>query len=295
MTSEIQAETINGFDLNGSLIPTGEIKRGGPPRDGIPSIDKPQFIYEEEAKKALPHDTRAIIVEHKNVLKAYPIPILNWHEIVNDEIAGIPIVITYCPLCGTGIVFHSKFSDKILKFGVSGLLYQSDVLLYDRSTESLWSQLMRQSISGKMKGQKLSILPTKIVPLFDFLKMHPNTKILSTKTGSRRDYKRSPYGDYSSSGSLYFPVNNLDKTVHIKTWSLLIEYRNNHLIVPISELKNNMRERSFSLGNMKVKVKFDKKTSSLFCSDNVTSVTCITGFYFALKAFYPQSRVYLAQ
>ncbi len=210
------SQSMNGFDLLGALIPIDEIKQGGPPRDGIPSIDHPVFVSREKAKQELPPDTRAIIVEHSQMIKAYPIPILNWHEIVNDQIGKLPIVVTYCPLCGTGVVFERSYLNQRLSFGVSGLLYNSDVLLYDRNTESLWSQIMRKGITGKMKGRELTIVSSKIVPLFEFLERNPKTKVLSTDTGYSRDYKRSPYGNYSSSGSLYFPVSNLDQTVHIK-------------------------------------------------------------------------------
>ena len=103
---------MNGFKIQGALIPEAEIKSGGPPRDGIPSIDKPKFFSADTARKLLPKDSRAIIIRSGEVRKAYPLPILNWHEVVNDNINGHPIVVTYCPLCGTGMVFKNNFSDR---------------------------------------------------------------------------------------------------------------------------------------------------------------------------------------
>ena len=154
-----QSVTLNGFDLSGSLIPIDEIRRGGPPRDGIPSIDNPIFITSKETE-FLKNKDRILGVYHNKVAKAYPVSILNYHEIVNDFFGEDPVVITYCPLCGSGIAFHSKVQGKSGTFGVSGLLYNSDVLLYDRNTKSLWSQLMNRAITGQAKGESLQVIPT---------------------------------------------------------------------------------------------------------------------------------------
>ena len=148
----------NGYLLNDALIPADEIHHGGPPRDGIPAIDTPQFVDADAAGFLKPSD-RVLGIERNGVRKAYPVAILNWHEIVNDRFADEPLVVTYCPLCGTGIAYLSVSGGVELKFGVSGLLYNSDMLLYDRETESLWSQISRQAISGPMKGRKLKSVP----------------------------------------------------------------------------------------------------------------------------------------
>ncbi|MBT3527483.1 MAG: DUF3179 domain-containing protein [Bdellovibrionales bacterium] len=278
---------MNGFDLNNSLIPKDEIKMGGPPRNGIPSIDSPEFVRSSTALKQLPVDAKAIVVESNGLHKAYPLPILNWHEIVNDKIGNIPIAVTYCPLCGTGIVFNSRIADKTHTFGVSGLLYQSDVLLYDRTSSSLWSQLLRKAVTGKYKGANLKIFPSKLVNLRAYIVENPKTVVLSTKTGFNRDYMRSPYGDYSSSDSLYFAVRNLSKEVHIKTWSLLIESSSQRVIVPISRFKNKTGVEKIKIGNADVQVSYNQERSTLNCLS--TNVTCISGYYFALKAFYPKA------
>jgi hypothetical protein len=137
----------NGFDLTDALVPGNEVHSGGPPRDGIPAIDKPRFVT-ATAASFLKGDERVLGIRHNGVSKAYPITILSWHEIVNDRFAGDPVAISYCPLCGTGIAYRARADDQALTFGVSGLLYNSDMLLYDRNTGSLWSQIMRQAISG---------------------------------------------------------------------------------------------------------------------------------------------------
>lgn len=133
-----ETETILGFDVTGASIPRSEIHRGGPPPDGIPSIDRPQFTPAAEVN-FLQDDDVVLGVVHGDDVRAYPLRILIWHEIVNDTVGGIPVAVTYCPLCGTAMLVGRKFGDRVLTFGVSGLLYNSDVLMFDRETRSLWS------------------------------------------------------------------------------------------------------------------------------------------------------------
>jgi len=155
----------NGFELKGALVPKSEILEGGPPKDGIPALMRPQFVTQKQIKGMFGKAEKAIVVEFQGKQKAYPISILNWHEIVNDSIGGKAIVVTYCPLCGTGMVFDAKIGNQVLSFGVSGLLYKSDVLLYDRQTNSLWSQIWRKAITGRYKSRELKLIPSKMVPL----------------------------------------------------------------------------------------------------------------------------------
>ncbi len=196
------AQNLKGFDLENSIMPLGDIKDGGPPKDGIPAIDHPKFM--EASKSRIKNNSRVLGVFHNGMAKAYPISILNYHEIVNDFFDGDPVVITYCPLCGSGIAFDAKIRDEANTFGVSGLLYNSDVLLYDRQTESLWSQLMSKSISGPMVGEVLSMLPTDNTTWEKWNEKYPNSPVLSYDTGFNRDYDKNPYPNYESSTSVFF-------------------------------------------------------------------------------------------
>jgi len=150
--SQGRERMLNGFDLSGALIPVRDIESGGPPRDGIPSIDDPRFVGASKASFLAPED-RVLGVAIEGEAKAYPVAILNWHEIVNDRSLDQNFVVTYCPLCGSGMVFVADVGERALSFGVSGLLYNSDMLLYDRNTESLWSQLLAKAVSGPLKGR----------------------------------------------------------------------------------------------------------------------------------------------
>jgi hypothetical protein len=205
--SAVTAASKNGFDLEGSLIPVRKILSGGPPCDGIPALMNPAFITAEMATY-LKEDDRVLAVEIGGVAKAYPIRILDWHEIVNDSIGNQRLAVTYCPLCGAGVVFASNVGESALVFGVSGLLYNSDVLLYDRNTESLWSQLMGQAISGRLKGVKLPQIPVFHTTWGEWRARFPKTEVLSIGTGYQRDYHKNAYAGYEKSRRLYFSVTN---------------------------------------------------------------------------------------
>jgi hypothetical protein len=151
------AQTLNGFDLKGASVPVQAIERGGPPKDGTPAIDRPRFV--PAARAALADADRVLGVARGGVARAYPVRILHWH-VVNDRIGDQALAVTYCPLCGTGVAFRARLADGDASFGVSGLLDNSDVVLYDRRTESLWSQLLAEAVSGPLKGTKLDPVPT---------------------------------------------------------------------------------------------------------------------------------------
>ncbi len=290
------ARDLNGFSIVGASVPPEEIRPGGPPRDGIPALDEPRFIVGQSGVDHYPPGTRALVVREGSEVKAYALPVLNWHEAVNDTVrnkAGErPILVTYCPLCGTGIVFESKAGKSRLTFGVSGLVYQSDMLLYDRQTESLWSQLRREAIVGKQKGRRLSVIPSTLELLGDVVRKHPQAKVLSTDTGHRREYSRNPYAGYEQSEALTFPVNHEDDKAPRKAWSLLLETRNGSLIVPVDFLEPPKGEVELTVAGRKVTVVYDRNTRQINCARPVEGVVCFPGYYFALRTFYPQAKVH---
>lgn len=292
--SHTKAQTLNGFDLKGSAIPISEIRSGGPPRDGIPSIDKPTFI---EARKAgYADDSRVLGVIVNGIARAYPIAIMNYHEIVNDKFNKTPVVITYCPLCGSGVAYLAKIGGKSRTFGVSGLLYNSDVLLYDRQSESLWSQLMSEAVTGPMKGTKLEIIPTSNTSWGDWKSRHPNTSVLSTKTGFNRDYTRTPYTGYDDSEQLYFPVSNRNYDYHQKEMIIGIEVDGKFKAYPYEELKKLSSYPLADKFNGKIlKVYFEEKNETARISDeNDEELPYMTSFWFAWYAFHPDTEVFKA-
>jgi hypothetical protein len=210
------ARTLNRFDLSGALVPAAAIEAGGPPRDGIPAIDQPRFV--DAARSGLADADRILGLERTGVARAYPVRILNWHEIVNDRLGDEPVAVTYCPLCGTGIAFDARVGGQAASFGVSGLLYNSDVLLYDRRTESLWSQILGRAIAGPMKGTVLPSVPITHTSWAAWRVRHPRTEVLSTQTGFQRDYGRDPYDGYDKVPRLMFDVQHRDARLPLKAW-----------------------------------------------------------------------------
>lgn len=177
-----------------------DILSGGPPKDGIPPIDKPDFVSFSNADKWLKPKEPVIAVEANGESKAYPIQIIIWHEIVNDTVGGIPLTVTFCPLCNSSIVFDRRleFNGKsyLLDFGTTGKLRNSDLVMYDRQTESWWQQFIGEAITGDLTKAKLTMLPSNLISYENFKTSYPNGKVLSKKTGNRRDYGRNPYVGY---------------------------------------------------------------------------------------------------
>jgi hypothetical protein len=289
----------NGFDLSDALVPADEILRGGPPRDGIPAIDKPRFVA-ADAADFLSDDDRVLGMVIGDAARAYPIKILDWHEIVNDAIGDAQFAVTYCPLCGTGAVFDAEVGGEARVFGVSGLLYNSDVLLYDRKSESLFSQLLAQAVSGPLAGEKLKLLPAQHTTWGDFRARYPNAEVLSDDTGHLRDYRRSPYGNYARSETLYFPVaNKAPREYHPKEVVLGVSISGAHKAYPYIELdKQNLAEFADEVGGEKITIRWDSQNRSAraFSSSSAgdEEIAAIAGFWFAWFAFHPDTAVFRA-
>lgn len=185
-------------------IPYDGLRWGGPPRDYIPSIDTPYFISTAQAAAWLVDNDPVIVVDVEGEARAYPLQIMIWHEIVNDVIGNVPIVVTFCPLCNSAIVFDRRVEGTTYEFGTSGLLRNSDLVMYDRTDESLWQQFTGEAIVGDATGQHLSFLPSSVVSLRDFREAYPDGVVLSRKTGLNRTYGRNPYTHYDTIGNKPF-------------------------------------------------------------------------------------------
>lgn len=181
-------------DFSRHSVPLGEFVAGGPPRDGIPPIDAPRFSRAAGA----PGSARepVVAVETGGRAKAYPIRILIWHEIVNDELAGRPIAVTFCPLCNTSIVFARTVAGRSLRFGTTGNLRASDLVMWDDATQSWWQQFTGDAVVGDLTGSRLERLPSRVVSLGRFRREHPDGEVLTEQTGHRRPYGRNPYVGY---------------------------------------------------------------------------------------------------
>jgi len=289
-----RAVTLNGFVLDETSIPVEQIVKGGPPRDGIPAIDSPRFVAKNKAG-FLKDTERVLGIVINGEAKAYPIKILDWHEVVNDSIGSRSFVISYCPLCGTGMAFNANEGDVILKFGVSGLLYQSDVLLYDRNTESLWSQVMGRSISGKLNGKTLRQLPMAHTTWKDWRQRYPKTRVLTTETGYRRDYSRSPYLGYEHSPRLYFGVSNeAPDRYHPKELVMGLEMDGHFKAYPFVELsKKALSHFNDNFNDTPITVVWNEEARSAYITDAEGNELVTTiAYWFAWYTFHPQTAIY---
>jgi hypothetical protein len=294
MFSTASAESRNGFRLDDALIPVNDIKKGGPPRDGIPSLDDPVFVVADDAAYLNGRD-RVLGISINGVARAYPIRILNYHEIVNDVIGGASVVVTYCPLCGSGTAFEAAINGRSHEFGVSGLLYNSDVLMYDRQTNSLWSQLMVQAVTGPMKGTRLQQLPLSHTSWQEWVERYPETRVLSNKTGYSRNYRVDPYPNYGRSGRLYFPVAHSSDKYSRKEIVMGLEIDGRFRVYPFKELKKGERRFDDEFAGTEFNVEFDAENQmARIVKGDGSEIPTTTAFWFAWYAFHPETEVYEA-
>ena len=184
-------------DFSKTVVSFSEIRSGGPPKDGIPSIDAPRFIAVAEEDGLDPREP-VIGLGIGDDARAYPLRILTWHEIVNDVVGGVPVAVTYCPLCNAAIVFDRRVEGAVLEFGTTGKLRKSDLVMYDRQTESWWQQFLGMAIVGEMTGTELAMLPSRLESWARFRERHPKGRVLVPNDPDMRRYGSNPYVGYDS-------------------------------------------------------------------------------------------------
>lgn len=211
-TDSTNTNTTNDYNW---LIPVDDVYDGGPGKDGIPALRNPELINADEADYLENSDLVLGIVSGNDIV-AYPHRILDWHEIINADLDGIRVAVNYCPLTGTGIGWDRFVNGSYTTFGVSGLLYNSNLILYDRGSDSNWSQIRLDCVYGELAGTKAKTHSLIETTWETWKIMYPNTKVVSTNTGYSRNYNRYPYGDYKNSEALFFPVDPLDERLHLK-------------------------------------------------------------------------------
>ena len=221
-------------------VPLDQIVGGGPPADGIPSIDNPKFLDITEADKYIEDSEFVLGLNINGDIRAYPLQIMVWHEIVNDVVGNVPVAITYCPLCFTNQVFERTLSDgNIVEFGTSGKLYNSNLVMYDRTSNSLWSQALGESIVGNYAGEKLERIPFDISYWKEWKELYPESKILSRDTGSTRPYGADPYGNYYTSNTVLFPVSNNDDRLGLKEIIVGLNFEEIYKAYKLQDIESN--------------------------------------------------------
>lgn len=305
--SPMQTAGVPEFDTEHCLIAEEEIRRGGPPKDGIPSITDPDFIDADRAEYLSPQD-RVIGVVIDGDARAYPIRILNLHEAVNDTVGGQPILITYCPLCDSALVFDREVGGAVREFGISGLLYNSNVLLYDRHTrsanESLWSQLEMRAVCGPAaeQGLELELLPSTLTTWEHWQAEHPNGQVMSDRTGFTRDYNRNPYASYFSTDRLMFPVD-VDASdfeeLRRKEPMIVVQHGSAMKAYPITRLEAAADEEGAiqdEVGGMAITLKITSRSQATVDVSPVNQgdpdPAVAYTFWFAWKAAHPDKPVF---
>lgn len=282
----------SALDVSGMVIPQEEVHAGGPPKDGIPALTDPKMIS-AGAADYLADDDRVIGITAGKKARAYPLRILNYHEIVNDQIAGTPVAVTYCPLCDSSAVFDRHSGDKVLEFGVSGLLYNSNVLMYDRGTDSLWSQMMTRGISGSAAKQPLKTLPMELTTWSDWSIRYPDTLVMSKETGHTREYDQSPYQFYFDSSDLMFPVDKKDDRLGAKTLVLGIwKGEKSAKAYPLSAFDEERTELIDELDGHTVVLRYNPDAQSLRVAEAPGDVQWVYAFWFAWYAFRPETELF---
>lgn len=292
MTSVAVADRFNGFPVSNATIRIEQILSGGPPRDGIPAIDHPVFI-EPDLASYMHDDDEVLSITLGNETRSYPLRILVWHEIVNDVVAGQPIAVTYCPLCGTAMVFGRMVDQRTLEFGVSGLLYQSDVLMYDRQTESLWSQLAMKAVSGPLVDTPLTWLPSEQLTWAAWRKKYPQGKILSTDTRHRRNYSVEAYARYKKSPDTMFPFPSIRNELPKKEWVLGVLVDGVACAYPILALPANESVHD-EVNGIALEISYDTDSQQVTVIKRTSgkALPAVKVYWFAWQAFYPETKLW---
>ena len=225
-------------DFSKARVDLAEFLGGGPPKDGIPAIDAPKYESIAAARGWLSDKSPVIALAVGDSARAYPLAILIWHEIANDALGGMPVVVTFCPLCNTALVFEREFDGVIHDFGTTGNLRFSDLVMYDRQTESWWQQATGEAIVGQLTGKRLTFLPAQIVSLADFEAAHPDSDVLSRDTGFSREYGSNPYVGYDTVDQKPFLFDGvLDGRLPPKARVVTVEAGTEAVAFPYSELR----------------------------------------------------------
>ena len=229
-------------DFSRTSIAFGEILSGGPPRDGIPSIDNPVFAAASEVSTI--GDREPVIrLQVGDDVRAYPLQILTWHEIVNDTVGGVPVAVTYCPLCNASIVFDRRVGDRIFEFGTTGKLRNSDLVMYDRTTESWWQQFTGAAIVGEMTGEKLTLIPSRIMAFADFKSQNASARVLAPNNPGMRDYGRNPYAGYDSTAYPFLYRGEMPDGIEPMARVIVVRTDGNPIVVTMEKVRADAFER----------------------------------------------------
>jgi Protein of unknown function (DUF3179) len=288
--TDILTETFGFDDTTAKSVTLDQLQQGCPARDCIPSIDHPVFVEASEASHISDNDI-VLALSWKGQFRAYPTRILDQHEIVNDVVAATPIAITYCPLCGSGVGVIRIVDGQVTEFGVSGVLYNSALVFYDRATETLWDQIVAEGIVGPLTGSKLELVPITMTRWSTWKAAHPDTLVLSADLGTGRDYSNDLYAKYRQSDQLMFSVSKTDDAIRPKTVVYGFDLDGLALATPASVLQES-GELTFSSPERQVRISLQEDGSVTAVDlESGESHVAIRLFWFAWYTFHPDTEL----
>jgi len=284
---DILRDTFGYDESTPAKVEFEHMYQGCPARDCIPSIEEPVYVDSAAAENFLADNELVIAIEHNGDKRAWPIRILDFHEIVNDTIGGDPVAVTWCPLCGSGLAFDRRVDGDVLEFGVSGLLHDSDLVMYDRTTSSLWQQITGEAVMGPALGQTLEEIPATITEWANWKASHPDTRVMQPPTDSGMEYDdHRRYAAYEESDRLAFPTARRDLSIHPKTVVHGFSIDGMHLAVTETALDEHdsieaeLGEHSLTIGRA--------ADGSVTASDEEGRThTAVRSFWFAWFNFHP--------
>ncbi|MCA9409290.1 MAG: DUF3179 domain-containing protein [Candidatus Omnitrophica bacterium] len=281
---------ISDFDISNPTFDLMVLRSGGVEQDAIPAIDAPKFDQAQAAYFFL-DDDRVISVEIGGEARAYPLKVLNWHEIINDQILGTPIAVTWCPLTASAVVFKRTVKKEILDFGVSGMLYNSNVVMYDRQHKGLWSQLGASALTGEYAGVELEIVPSLIMTFGEWKKNHPESLVLSQNTGISRNYMKDPYLSYHSQAGIMFPPQNIDQRLPLKSKVIGIKIKREAKAYPLENVQNLTGPITDKVGGQKVFI-YPAGKDVTVTDKKGNRIPSVKAYWFAWSAFNPETSIY---
>lgn len=286
--------SYNGFELNNVEIPLTAVFQAGPGKEGVPSIENPQFLSSANTSYLADQDL-VIGVYVNGIAKAYPVKVMNYHEIINDQFGKEHIAVTYSPLSASAMAFSAQVGGKNQTFGVSGLLYNNNLLFYDWETESLWSQLLGKAVTGPSSGKKLLQVPVEKTTWAAWKAQHPQTKVLSKNTGYHRNYDIDPYSLYAdNTRKTMFPVEFRDRKLALKEKVMGLRIGRDFRAYPLALLRNASKAPIVDkLNGVQIQISYDamSKTAQVTDSDGRILPTIDT-YWYAWFAFHPETDIY---
>jgi len=276
------------FDLTNSQVDVNDFMSGGPKKDGIPALTDPSFVSAEKAN-FLKSTDMIVGISIDGQAKAYPIKILNWHEVVNDKLSDVSYAVTWCPLTKSAVTFDREVQGQTLEFGVSGLLYNSNVVMYDRNHDGLWSQMKMGGLTGELSAENLDLLPSELTTWDAWHQAHPDTLVLSRKTGYFRKYNTDPYGSYHNSSQTMFPLSKNDNRLPLKSLVIGIKIGDIAKAYPLNKIQEPIEDK---IAGVNIIVYSGENQSAVIKDKDGNVLPSVVAYWFAWSTFNQNTLVY---